>query len=66
MNHRFKYLLTAAFIALLSSAARAEMTTFNLTDVTSQTVRGLGTSFVIGCGLLALGLVLAAFISKKK
>jgi len=66
MSHRFKQLLIAAFIALFGSVARADMITYNLTEVTSQALRSLGTSFVVGCALLALGIVIAAVISRKK
>jgi len=66
MSHRFKHLLTAAFITHFGSVARADMVTYNFTEVTSQTLRSLGTSFVVGCALLALGIVIAAVISRKK
>jgi len=66
MSHRFKHVLTAASITFFGSVARADMITYNFTEVTSQTLRSLGTSFVVGCALLALGIVIAAVISRKK
>jgi hypothetical protein len=66
MSHRFKHLLTAAFVTFFGSVARADMNTYNLTEGASQTLRSLGTSFVVGCALLALGIVIAAVISRKK
>lgn len=66
MSHRFKHFLTAAFITLFGSVARADMITHIFTEGTSQTLRSLGTSFVAGCALLALGIVIAAVISRKK
>ena len=62
----FQYLLIAGFLALSGPAARADLVTYNITEVTSQTLRSLGTSFVVGCSVLALGLVIAAVIWKKK
>jgi hypothetical protein len=56
----------AAAFMLFGSVARADLVTYNFTEVTSQTLRSLGTSFVSGCALLALGIVIAAFVSRKK
>ena len=66
MSYRFKHPLIAAFVTLSGSVARADMITYNFTEVTSQTLRSLGTSFVVGCAVLALGIVIAAVISRKK
>ena len=68
MKNRTHPLLHAAILLLSLSAARAEVntTTYHLTETTAQTLRSLGNSFVLGCTLLAIGLVAAAVVLKRK
>ena len=68
MKNRTHPLLNVTFLLLSISAARAEVntTTYHLTDTTAQTLRSLGNSFVLGCTLLAIGLVAAAVVLKRK
>ena len=53
-------------LALLSLAyvAHAEVVDFNFS--TREVISGLGTSFVCGCGILAIGIVIAAKIFRPR
>ena len=64
MRYRFNSLLTIAL--LLVSTAHAEMITHQLANETSETLESLGRKFIIGCAVLALGMIGSAFVSRKK
>ena len=66
MRRTFQCFVTIGLVALPVCAASADIITYNMTEVTSQTLRSLGNSFVLGCAALAAGIVIAAVISKKK
>ena len=66
MTYRFRHLLMAALIALSVATVRADLVTYHITAETSRTLESLGTKFITGCVVLALGIVAAAFISRKK
>jgi hypothetical protein len=66
MRYHFRHLLTAALILFSISMVRADTVTYHLTTETSQTLESLGTKFIAGCVVLALGIVSAAFVSRKK
>ena len=66
MNYKSKHLLSAAFILVSAWTARADMVTYHVSPETSNTLENLGTKFLAGCTVLALGIVLAAFVSRRK
>lgn len=66
MNHQFKKLLVAALVFISASFARAEVVTYDLGVSAERTLQTLGTDFVIGCIALAVGMVIAVLISKRK
>jgi hypothetical protein len=66
MSHKIKQSLIAAVIFFSVAAARADVFTFHVTSETSATLESLGTKFVIGCVVLALGIIGAAVILRKK
>ena len=66
MNHRIKHCLAVAFMMISVSLARADLITFEITASTSRALADLGTKVVISCVVLALGIVIAAVVSRKK
>jgi hypothetical protein len=69
MNHQTKrHLIIATLTIASASFARADNMyyTYDLTGSASLTLQALGRDFIIGCVALAAGLVVAAFIFKKK
>jgi hypothetical protein len=64
MNHQAKRSLIAALIFASVSFARADIVTFDSSVVT--TLQTLGTDFIIGCTVLAVGIIVAVVISRKK
>ena len=48
------------------SITRADLITYDITNSISRTAADLGTKFVIGCVVLALGIVIGAVILRKK
>ena len=66
MNLKLKHSLIATLIFGFAAAAHADMVTFHVTAETQATLESLGTKFVIGCVALALGIVGAAIVSRKK
>ena len=67
MSHQSKqFLITAALIVASASIARADFVIHDLGSTAANTLTALGTDFVVGCAILAAGIVAAVFISKKK
>ena len=64
MNHQAKRSLIAALVFASASFARADLVTFDSSVVT--TLHTLGTDFIIGCTVLAVGIIVAGVISRKK
>lgn len=65
MNHRVTRFLSGALILATAPAAHAELVTYDITQNTASTLESLGTKFVIGCTVLALGIAAAAFFSRR-
>ena len=61
-----KYPVIAALLLSTTSFAHADLIVYELGSTASKTLSGLGTSFVLGCAILAVGLVASSFIAKKK
>ncbi|MGJ8651299.1 MAG: hypothetical protein ACSHX4_13145 [Opitutaceae bacterium] len=61
-----KYPVIAALLLSTTSFAHADLIVYELGSTASKTLSGLGTSFVVGCSVVAVGLVVAAFLAKKK
>jgi hypothetical protein len=59
-------ILVATGYLVFASAAQAEVLIFDFNVNSRDTISGLGTSFIIGCALLAIGLVIAAKIFRSK
>jgi hypothetical protein len=59
-------MLVAFGFLVFTTAAHAEVLIFDFNVTSRDTISGLGTSFIIGCALLAIGLVIAAKIFKSK
>jgi hypothetical protein len=51
---------------VFTTNAQAEVVIFDFNVNSRDTISGLGTSFIIGCALLAIGLVIAAKVFKSK
>ena len=66
MKHQSKLIPIAALILASTVFARANLITYDLSSYAANTLAALGTDFIIGCGILAAGVVAAVFISKKK
>jgi hypothetical protein len=68
MNHRVKHILIAAIVLVTASIAHADLITYtyDMSSTTANTLESLGRKFVIGCTVLALGIVAATVISRKK
>lgn len=68
MNYPSKRSLLAAALALASvSVTRAaDIVVYDLGDRTQETLRTLGMDFVLGCTILAAGVIAATVLFKKK
>ncbi len=67
MSHQTKRLLIAVGVVGFSTAvARAEIITYDISGTVANTLVRLGTQFVWGCAILAVGIVAAVIISKRK
>jgi hypothetical protein len=67
MTNHFKNVLLASILLLGStSIARAELVVYDLGNSAARTLQGLGTAFIMGCTVLAIGAIVAAFVSRKK
>jgi hypothetical protein len=64
MKYRLRHLLIVGVIFFAAFRARAELVDFDY-DARS-TLEHLGTKFIVGCAVIALGIVTAAIISRKK
>ena len=59
-------LIIGALAIASTSVARADLIIYDMSGSVQSTLRALGTDFVIGCAVLAAGIVAAVIISKKK
>ena len=66
MKHKSKPLLITSLILASVSFARADIVIHDLGSTAANTLTALGTDFIIGCAILAAGVVSVVFISKKK
>ena len=75
MNHHTKRPLIAALIFAVESFAHADINTsvyelgggaMQSVQSVSTALQAVGTDFIIGCTVLAVGIVAGVFISKKK
>ena len=67
MRYELKRFLIAGVVAVVSTAiARAEIIIHDIGSTAANTLTKLGSQFVLGCAILAVGIVAAVFISKRK
>jgi hypothetical protein len=66
MARRVPHLLSVAIVFGMTTVARAELVTYDVTQDTAGTLESLGTKFVLGCAIIALGIVIAAFFVSRK
>lgn len=68
MSHRVRHILIAAIVLVTDSTAQAELINYNydISSTTANTLESLGTKFVVGCTVLALAIIAAPIISRKK
>lgn len=66
MNRLAKSTLILSILLASASLAYADLIVYDLGSAAARTLKGLGTNFVIGCVVLALGMVVAALICKRK
>ena len=60
-------LIPMAALFLASTAfVRADLVVHEMGSTAANTLTTIGTDFIIGCAILAAGVVAAVFISKKK
>lgn len=64
MRQSYRNLLVPALLIVFTTVARADV--ISLTKSASDALENLGTKFVIGCALLALGMIGAAIALRKK
>lgn len=61
-----KYPFLAAILMSTTSLAHADLIVYELGSTASRTLSDLGNSFVVGCIVVAVGLIISAVIAKKK
>lgn len=66
MRYRFGPILMTATAPLFISTAHADIVTYHLTAETLRTLDSLGAKFITVCVVLAMGMVAAAFVARKK
>ncbi len=67
MSAQFKkFVMAVAAVVTSASLARAEIVIHEMGSTAANTFTTLGRYFVIGCSILAAGLVIAKLISSKK
>ena len=66
MQTRSKRIVIAALMLASACGARAEIVVHELGSTAANTLHSLSRNVLIGCIVLAIGIVAAAFISKKK
>jgi hypothetical protein len=66
MQHHFKRITIALLILASTCCVRAEIVVHELGSTAANTLHSLSRNVLIGCIVLAIGIVAAAFISKKK
>lgn len=59
-------ILIAALLMATASRARAEVIIHDIGNNAGKTLRDLGTDFVYGCAVLAIGLVVSVFLYRRK
>jgi hypothetical protein len=58
--------ITTALLALaFATTLRGDAMFYDISQHAADTLKGLGNRFVIGCALLAVGIVIAAFVRRK-
>jgi len=58
--------LIAALLTATASRARADVIIHDIGNNAGITLRDLGTDFVYGCAVLAIGLVVSVFLYRRK
>jgi len=66
MKYKSKLIPIALLILVSTSFVRADLVIHDMGSTAANTLTTLGTDFIIGCAILAAGVVAAVFISKKK
>lgn len=66
MKHQSNLIPIAAFILVSAASAHADLVIYDVTDRAASTLNALGIDFIIGCVILAGGVVAAVYVSKKK
>jgi hypothetical protein len=66
MKHQSKLIPIAALILASTAFARADLIIHDMGSTAANTLATLGTDFIIGCAIVAAGVVAAVIISKKK
>lgn len=66
MNKTVKQLVVATVLLLFAFAARANFMELQVVSDTRRTLEGLGNKFIVGCAVLAVGMVVAAFVRRKR
>lgn len=66
MNHRMMSSIVGTALLLTTLSARADLVVYDISQNVSRTVLGLGGRFVAGCAILAVGMVVAAIILRRK
>ena len=59
-------LLIAALLMATASRARADVMLHDVGNNAAKTLSALGTDFVYGCAVLAIGLVVSVFLYRRK
>ncbi|MGJ8654787.1 MAG: hypothetical protein ACSHX8_16120 [Opitutaceae bacterium] len=61
-----KYPFIAALLLSTTTLVHADIIVYELGSTAYKALSGLGTSFVIGCTVVAVGMVVSAIFTKKK
>jgi hypothetical protein len=65
MKHKSTLIPIAALFLASTAFSRADLIVHDMGSTAANTLTTLGTDFIIGCAILAGGVVVAVFISKK-
>lgn len=63
MKHQSKLILITALIMASTAFAHADLVIYDLNNTAANTLTTLGTDFIIGCAILAGGVVAAVYVS---
>jgi hypothetical protein len=66
MNAHYRTLLSATVLILFAVNARSDIIIYDVTQHAADTLKSLGTKFLLGCFAIAAAIVLAAVIKRKK